>query len=94
MVFSSEDQEQDLFRQQMLARIKEQQNKKIKPTKLKFKIKDSNKSTIDEFNKFGSISSDTYVPNNLSQSMMMFPNNNKAKKGTDKTKKIDFKKVK
>ena len=96
MVFSSKDKDDSLFEQQMIAKIKEQKNKKTKPTKIKFKKPQAlNQSTI-KFGNYGSIGDKTYKTNNLSQSMMIFTNknNNKAKKGTDKTKKIDLKKDK
>lgn len=93
MVFSSKDKE---FEQQMIAKIEEQKNKKIKPTKMKFKKPQALNQSMMTFGNYSSINSQTYGTNNLSQSMMIFTNknNNKAEKGTDKTKKIDFKKGK
>lgn len=96
MVFSSQDKDNSLFEQQMLAKIEEQRNKKIKPTKMQFKKKQSLSKSTFKSGDYSSINSQTYGKNNLSQSMMIFANknNNKAKKGTDETKKIDFKKGK
>ena len=75
----------------IISKIQQQQNKKTKPTKIKFKKPQALNQSTTAFGNYSSISDKTYTTNNLSQSMMIFPNNNKAEKGTNKTKKINFK---